>query len=747
MTLWIDLEDASGNRLGSGPITTALNWSYERQLDRAGNFSFTLPANDAQALEVQARRTVRFYAYVAGALEEYGRGIITSVIYSNDASGQQVLQVSGSDLLLELTDTLIASAQFRQLEQVHPAAVWYYYIPFGFYPAWGTYDYAVGDTTTYHDIGELKGPANDNYLYICDNQQFESVSFVFHTPNASGTNAHWEYYDGVSWQNLTKLADTTLSGGVPLGQDGYIRFTIPSDWRPQAGSYRIRIWIDTANATLIHDISVWRYGPVATALSGGTAGCSVDDYFPVGWTFDAVDGYTTTAIEETVGSNLLLNPGFEVGGTGGDFDGGAEVDDATVDAFTSWTDTSAGDGYAEATATHYAGDYAVKMHALASTPWEPAKLEQAVTVTESSLYRLTIRHRGDGTFGGYSVVRDVTHTTGTFPDDNDIRGFSDYAPAATFASVEEYLRIPVGCTSIAVTLRAPYIAGTGYGIFDGLELYKIVRDGYVMLEVKNETPLEVLIRLTETTGQHFIAHPTLRQVRWLQNQAAASGIRARAYTDANASETQDDLALIVSLTEEQDATSLCSRVYPFGSGFGATRATLADCTRSAPSGYTLDKTNNYLKRDASETNIAQVDRILDIPDAEDLAVGAEYKTYTSNTLFDRALNYLETHSATDTNRLTGDMPKLYSITLAKCRTILLPGQTLRVDYQEYNDAGALVCDVAADLRIMSATTTYSADGISTVQVKVANVAAWPSSDAEFITRELRLWRQQRSREA
>ena len=103
LTFYINIEDASGNRLGSGPITSAAQWQYTARMDKAGEFAFSLPATDTQAGIVQRKRIARAYALMDGAWVEVGAGIIDSIIRRPQADGTILLEISGSDLLRELT--------------------------------------------------------------------------------------------------------------------------------------------------------------------------------------------------------------------------------------------------------------------------------------------------------------------------------------------------------------------------------------------------------------------------------------------------------------------------------------------------------------------------------------------------------------------------------------------------------------------------------------------------------------------
>lgn len=102
MRFWIDVEDASGVRQGAGPVTAALYWRSVRRLDRAGEFSFEMPATDSWASLVTARRVARCKAIIAGAVVEVGAGIVDSIATRIGEDGAPMLVVSGPDLLGEL---------------------------------------------------------------------------------------------------------------------------------------------------------------------------------------------------------------------------------------------------------------------------------------------------------------------------------------------------------------------------------------------------------------------------------------------------------------------------------------------------------------------------------------------------------------------------------------------------------------------------------------------------------------------
>jgi hypothetical protein len=70
MDIWV--EDAAGVRQGDGPITTGSDWSYTAGLDRAGSFSFRMPAADPRAALLQAKLRVRAVTWEGDEQVELG---------------------------------------------------------------------------------------------------------------------------------------------------------------------------------------------------------------------------------------------------------------------------------------------------------------------------------------------------------------------------------------------------------------------------------------------------------------------------------------------------------------------------------------------------------------------------------------------------------------------------------------------------------------------------------------------------
>jgi hypothetical protein len=247
----------------------------------------------------------------------------------------------------------------------------------------------------------------------------------------------------------------------------------------------------------------------------------------------------------------------------------------------------------------------------------------------------------------------------------------------------------------------------------------------VYAKFAGESVLAALSKVAEKIGDHFRIAPD-RKVVWLKNDIVSSGVRAIKSGDPIALEGNDDVALITELEESEDTYDLITRIYPFGSGNGDARLTLASTDESAPAGFTLDLTNNYLKKDAAEITYGQIERFLSFKDIAPISNSDWDMQQASNYLLRAALTYLERFSQPQT---------LYRIAVAKLNKAVLPGQTIRVVYRRVID-GYKAVDIDQDLHVLESTTRIDQTGIRTVEMQVSTVDRWPVSDDEILVSEI-----------
>lgn len=719
---YIDVEDAHGVKLGAGPIITSLDWTYTSRLDAAGTFAFTMPRDDPRANLLQPKRTVRAWTYAAGAYQPLGAGIINDISTAVSNDGRALLNVSGDNLLSELLDRIVPDLHLVDRRYEHAAEV--FYVPDSSAidggddttnRTWLDYfsDYSIYDTTTHHVFDDNM---EYRWLIIRHPLKFRELRFTVKIPSVTGSPSYTlQYWQGAAWADISSHA---TPAGIFWGAADY-RITLdddpPADWTIRAGeaNYKLRLKpLGLETGRQVSDMVVLCDYPDTAALA------KVMAYAPSGWALDVANGYPSISQATALGNELITNGGFETH-TG-------TFDDNTADEFIGWTTANeSGTSIVQATATADSGAAAAKITVgdIYATP----RLVQDIPVQESAQYMLTARVRGDGANGPLFWFGDPEQTTYITP-----ATFTN-ASATDYVTHTSYITVPAGWDTVRLTLCGVWYTILGTGYWDNVSFKRRI-GGECYLELAGESVLESLIRIAEQTGEHFIESPAGKQILWLRNDRRDSGMRAIGYADAYAAEGHRDICLIQSLNEAATGSDLISRVYPYGGGTGAERITLADCTRTAPDGYVLNKTENYLERTASSTAYGRIERRLDYPEIVRIS-GAE-NAFAANALFDLAYAHLRKHSATNLALDGGDAPRTYNLQLLKCDRMLLPGYTLRLQYSRYVN-GIRTMHIDDDYWILSSTIRADANGVRTVSVQCSNVDAATMTDDMLIAEMLR----------
>lgn len=236
----IDIETAAGVKVGSGPITSATNWTHTPRLDGAGEFRFTMPASDEKARNLTNKRIVRCYGIVNGERTELGAGIIDTI--QTQVGDPTMLEVSGPDIMGELAgpsvhELIVCEQAWTDLSDSDKGLL-----------AWvrvsetGVADPTIaipnahdGDDGTYETIylmSEKVGyPEHAAWLYVGYDARFDQIRVLFQAGDyADATKTlQAQYYNGSGWASLS-VTDGTISGGGTFRQNGDITFTRPADW-------------------------------------------------------------------------------------------------------------------------------------------------------------------------------------------------------------------------------------------------------------------------------------------------------------------------------------------------------------------------------------------------------------------------------------------------------------------------------------------------------------------------------------
>lgn len=275
----------------------------------------------------------------------------------------------------------------------------------------------------------------------------------------------------------------------------------------------------------------------------------------------------------------------------------------------------------------------------------------------------------------------------------------------------------------AVDLAAVMAKAPSPWALDTSTWYSTTTSGDLDLEFAQETVLAALVRVAERSGEHFRIGPG-RYVQWMRTDTPDSGIRAigpvASPLDA---EDNDALMLIANVEEIEDAQDEITRIYPYGGGSGdSARVTLANTTESAPSGYTMDATANYIEVDGASP---EIHRSVTFSDITAGGISAADKRIASNSLYTAALTYLQQHQSA----------KFYSMTVAKLHGSLRPGDQFHLRYRDVVD-GIEILDIDADLVVLGLERTITAAGVRTVRITASTVTRQPESDEEYMARQV-----------
>ena len=299
MQIWIDVLDASGNKYGDGPITTATGWTSTRRLDRAGEFSFTMPASDPRLLcadgtaLLQHKRVVRCWAADENGIREKGAGIIDTIEWQVAPDGGTTLLVAGSDLLRELANRTVGDLELFEAVEYTP-----------------TLEYQPGGTVI--TVPGWMNLNTDNFVFIRHARPFSKINFNLTTFNASESKTlQIQYYnaqdpDKPTWEAVAGVTNTTNVGTgehiIPFGQDGYIEFDPPSGWSFDDGSYTIRIFDSEVEIDQFYVASctVTIVEPVDDGLQRIMA------LAPDGWSLDPAGMYATWDMTLDVAKSVYM---------------------------------------------------------------------------------------------------------------------------------------------------------------------------------------------------------------------------------------------------------------------------------------------------------------------------------------------------------------------------------------------------------------------------------------------------------
>jgi len=247
----------------------------------------------------------------------------------------------------------------------------------------------------------------------------------------------------------------------------------------------------------------------------------------------------------------------------------------------------------------------------------------------------------------------------------------------------------------------------------------------VYASFSGESILDSLTKVSDNRGEHFRLSQG-RKIAWLGKNLTSSGIRAVQDGDPISVETNDSICIVQKLEEQSDTYSVFTRIYPYGSGTGTARLTLASTTRVVPAGFALDKTNNCLINTQAESQYGRIEKYISFKEISPISNSDLDLESASNALFDQSLVYLQRHSKAE---------KFYDIEVIKLNKIVLPGQTIRVVFKKIIGEHTTF-SIDRDLYILETTNTIDSGGIRTSKLKVATIDRFPETESDVLVSQM-----------
>jgi len=294
-------------------------------------------------------------------------------------------------------------------------------------------------------------------------------------------------------------------------------------------------------------------------------------------------------------------------------------------------------------------------------------------------------------------IANVTNPSNFQPGDPIVGpGIQPGSYVTGWAGTSLIMSLPATATATSVTLDTNQVAHT----FSG------------------ESVLAALILLANAAGEDFRLQG--QTIYWLYRTRESSGLYAVAGGDPIALLGNDEAVLITGLSYQRDSSQVFNRIFPYGSGSGNARETIAGMT---PSTFPLPADFEY-----HETIIG----------------GKHYygmqhtDSVAANGPIERMVTYRSVVSPTEIARLAllelqRSLTPLdtYQLTVEKVRYGILPGQTIHVEYHDSYD-GYRPLDIDDDLLVQQVEWEVTVDGALIVGLQLSNQRRWPQTVAARI---------------
>lgn len=282
MKFWIDIESATGIKQGAGPVQTAVTWQQTARLSRAGSFDFSMPAVDDRAAAITSKRHVRCWGH-APALTQIGRGIIDNIKTSIPPSGEIMLDVSGDDLLRELTWRTVGQLKVEQLST-------------GIAPLTAI-KHEPAFKNNYNLIGAPISINATSYIYVRGTDMFSAWKPTISIGNTNTSILSAQFYsENEEWSGWETIAitDGTRPLSATLARSGTISWALPETWAQTSHNGERGYWMRfkvSANTSAITFTANTITAPGETQNGPQM----IMAFAPAGWSLDTSIGHSATA--------------------------------------------------------------------------------------------------------------------------------------------------------------------------------------------------------------------------------------------------------------------------------------------------------------------------------------------------------------------------------------------------------------------------------------------------------------------
>lgn len=290
----IDIEDRSGNKKSSGPITTAFELAYNEPVADIGTYSFTMPASDAKSEDLLLqKRLVRIYLDT----DEVFLGIVEKLERRLGASGVMLLVVSGRSYLADLTEVSMQFAEFNGITSLTgfllQGRVWSADPTNGDTTTSAAYYVRLGGESIYNALKKLAEKLGDYYWYRPATSGNDR--YIVWVNKGTHANSGIRAVQGSGFHIQTeKNTQICLIQEMTKADEGFEIFTRLYPWG--SGQGRARLSLVGATGASVQVREMYGTGTTVTVNTKTAHNLSTSDKFAVHQSTDF------NSVEETVAS-------------------------------------------------------------------------------------------------------------------------------------------------------------------------------------------------------------------------------------------------------------------------------------------------------------------------------------------------------------------------------------------------------------------------------------------------------------